>query len=184
MAKHGGDADATAGSPRIRPAQIAYFVRDIRAAAARMHATFGAGPFFVIERIELAHAEHRGKSCPFVHSSAYGQWGDVMMELVQQDVEGPSPFRDMYAPGEEGLHHVAAFVDDVQQAIDRYAAAGMPLAARAQTRGGVDFAFVDATATLGHMIELYVGDARLRGFYDFVRTSAIDWNGEQPVRSL
>jgi hypothetical protein len=184
MAHNGKDPVATATTQLVRPVQIAYFVRDIRAAAARMHATFGAGPFFVIERIELARAEHRGKPCLFVHSSAYGQWGDVMMELVQQDVEGPSPFRDMYAPGEEGLHHVAQFVDDVQQSIDHYAAAGMPLAARAHTHSGVEFAFVDATATLGHMIELYVGDTNLRGFYDFVRNSASGWNGEDPVRTL
>jgi catechol 2,3-dioxygenase-like lactoylglutathione lyase family enzyme len=184
MQRSGNSEATTVIQPATRPVQIAYFVRDIRAAAARMHATFGAGPFFVIDRIELAQAEHRGEPCLFVHSSAYGQWGDVMMELVQQDVEGPSPFRDLYAPGEEGLHHVALFVDDVQQAIDHYAAAGMPLATRAQTHGGVEFVFVDATATLGHMIELYVGDARLRGFYDLVRTSAHGWNGEDPVRSL
>jgi len=184
MANGGNDPAATLCHQVARPVQIAYFVRDIRTAAARMHATFGAGPFFVIERIELARAEHRGRPCPFVHSSAYGQWGDVMMELVQQDVEGPSPFRDLYAPGEEGLHHVALFVDDVQQAIDHYGAAGMPLAARAQTHSGVEFAFVDATATLGHMIELYVGDATLRGFYEFVRNSAAGWNGDDPVRTL
>ena len=90
----------------LRPAvQIAYFVSDIRSAAERMHRSFGAGPFYVIENIRLARAEHWGESCLFVHSSAYGQWGSVMLELVQQDVEGPSPFRDLFPPGAEGLHH-------------------------------------------------------------------------------
>jgi hypothetical protein len=174
-----------ASAPQVvRPVQIAYFVTDMRAAAARMHAVFGAGPFHVSERIELARAEHRGEPCLFVHSSAYGQWGDVMMELVQQDVEGPSPFRDMFAPGDEGLHHVATFVDDVQPAIDRYAKAGLPLATRAVTRSGVEFAFVDATTTLGHMIELYVASPALRGFYDFVRSSAVGWDGRHPVRPI
>ena len=88
----------------IRPIQMAYFVTDIRAAARRASETLGAGPFFVFDRIELAWGEHRGQRCDFTHSSAYGQWGDLMMELVQQDVEGPSPFRDLYNPGEEGLH--------------------------------------------------------------------------------
>jgi hypothetical protein len=177
-------APMSPAAPPVRPVQIAYFVNDVRAAASRMHAVFGAGPFHVIDRIVLARAEHRGAPCPFVHSSAYGQWGDVMMELVQQDVEGPSPFRDLYAPGEEGLHHIATFVDDVQQAIDGYAAAGMPLATRAVTHSGVEFAFIDATATLGHMIELYVADAALRGFYDAVRASARAWDGTRPVRTL
>jgi len=177
--------DTPGGSPKpMELVQVAYFVSDIRAASARMSATFGAGPFHIIERIELADAQHRGQQCLFVHSSAYGQWGNVMMELVQQDVEGPSPFRDMYAPGQEGLHHVAVFVDDVQNAINGYAAAGMPLAARAVTHSGVEFAFVDATASLGHMIELYVASPTLRGFYQFVRDSAVDWDGTDPVRVL
>jgi catechol 2,3-dioxygenase-like lactoylglutathione lyase family enzyme len=168
-----------------RPAvQIAYFVTDIRAAAARMSATFGAGPFHIIERIELAKGEHRGRDCPFVHSSAYGQWGNVMMELVQQDEEGPSPFRDMYGPGEQGLHHVATFVDDVAAAIAGYADQGMPLAARAETLTGTEFAFIDATASLGHMIEIYVPSPGLQGFYDFVRESARGWDGTDPVRVL
>jgi len=174
-----------AGAPKLLPAvQIAYFVTDIRAAAYRMHATFGAGPFHIIERIELARGEHRGRPCPFVHSSAYGQWGNVMLELVQQDVEGPSPFRDLFAPGEEGLHHVATFVDDMAVAIEHYRAAGLPLAARAWTHTGTEFAFVDATATLGHMIELYEPAPALRGFYEFVRQSAVDWDGRDPVRVL
>jgi hypothetical protein len=168
-----------------RPAvQIAYFVSDIREAAARMNTTFGAGPFHIIERIQLAKGEHRGRDCPFVHSSAYGQWGNVMMELVQQDEEGPSPFRDMYGPGEQGLHHVATFVDDVGAAIAAYAEHGLPLAARAETLTGTEFAFIDATATLGHMIEIYVPDKGLRGFYDFVRQSAHEWDGADPIRLL
>ncbi len=167
-----------------RPVQIAYFVTDIYAAAERMSATLGAGPFHVMERIELASAEHRGEPCPFVHSSAYGQWGEVMMELVQQDVEGPSPFRDMYRPGEEGLHHVALFVPELRSAIDDGARAGLPLATRAATSGGVEFAFLDATAGLGHMIELYVPDETLLEFYSFVRQSAQGWDGRDPVRRL
>lgn len=167
-----------------RPVQIAYFVSDVIAAAERMSATVGAGPFHVIRRIELASGQHRGNDCRFLHSSAYGQWGDVMVELVQQDVEGPSPFRDMFAPGEEGLHHLAFFVPDLDAAIEQAARAGMPLAARALTAGGVDFAFLDATANLGHMIELYVPDQRLTGFYGLVRDAAAGWDGSDPVRVL
>lgn len=168
-----------------RPAvQIAYFVTDIRAAARRMHAIFGAGPFFIIDRIQLARGTHRGRDCPFVHSSAYGQWGAVMMELVQQDSDGDSPFRDMFRPGEEGLHHIATFVPDVRHAIDEYAAQGMPLAAIAETLTGTEFAFIDATDTLGHMIEIYVPTPGLLGFYDFVRAAAQNWDGRDPVRAL
>ena len=164
--------------------QIAYFVNDIRASAQAMAANLAAGPFFVFDRIELDHAEHRGQPCRFLHSSAYGQWGGVMMELVQQDVEGPSPFRDLYAPGEEGIHHVAIFVEDMDAGFARYAAMGFPMATRATVKGGTEFGFADATQTLGHMIELYVGTDSLRGFYQRIRDASIGWDGADPVRDL
>ena len=169
----------------IRPVQLAYFVEDIRAAAQDAARHFGAGPFYVIERIELEWAEHRGVQSDFLHSSAYGQWGGLMMELVQQDEEGPSPFRDLYAPGEEGLHHVASFVPSVADALEAFRRDGTEVAAHAITRnGGSEFAFLDTTAQTGHMLEIYERTRALAGFYDFVRDASIEWDGRDPVRSL
>lgn len=165
-------------------AQVAYFVPDARQAAHTMATTMGAGPFHVLSRIELAWGEVRGQRADFVHTSAYGQWGSVMMELVQQDVEGPSPFRDMYAPGQQGVHHVAVIVDDLQATYRRVSDAGLELAARAQTKTGTEFAFVDTVATLGHMTEIYESSAGLLGFYEMVRSSADDWDGSEPVREI
>jgi hypothetical protein len=34
------------------------------------------------------------------------------------------------------------------------------------------------------MIEIYVPDTGLRRFYDFVRDSAVNWDGSEPVRTL
>lgn len=169
----------------IRPVQLAYFVTDIRKAARQAAKTWGAGPFFVLDRIELDACTHRGVERSFVHSSAYGQWGTIMIELVQQDEEGPSPFRDLYAPGEEGLHHVASFIDDMTTTIDAYREAGIELATRAVTRGGAtEFAFLDTTKRHGHMLEIYERSESLARFYEFVRAAASGWDGRDPVRSL
>ena len=62
--------------------QIAYFVADVRASAAAHAQQFGSGPYFVSEHIPLARSLHRGVERSLDHSSAYGQWGDVMVELV------------------------------------------------------------------------------------------------------
>lgn len=164
--------------------QVAYFVPDAREAAHRMVASHGAGPFHVIDRIELAWGELRGEPCDFLHTSAYGQWGDLMMELVQQDVEGPSPFREMYAPGESGVHHVATMVDDLERTYRDLAAADMVVAARAMTKTGTEFAFVDTVATQGHMTEIYERSPGLVRFYEMVRAAAQGWDGSDPVRTL
>lgn len=164
--------------------QIAYFVGDAKQAAVDMADRLGAGPFFLIERIELAWGEHRGQPRKFLHTSAYGQWGSLMMELVQQDEEGPSPFRDVYQPGQQGIHHVAMMVDSLAETYRYCEAQELAIAARAQTLSGTEFAFVDTVATLGHMIEIYEKSAQLIGFYDRVRAASVGWDGREPVRTL
>ncbi|MGV0033854.1 MAG: VOC family protein [Candidatus Azotimanducaceae bacterium WSBS_2022_MAG_OTU7] len=160
--------------------QIAYHVKDVREAAARMQKQFGAGPFILSENILLASAVHRGEATDFIHTSAYGQWGKVMVELVRQEDDTPNtPFRDMYTRDEEGLHHTAIFVDHFDAAVRQFEDSGLALVTRCKTKtGGVEFGFIDATATLGHMIELYVSSPTLLGFYEMVRAMSIDWDGK------
>ncbi len=160
------------GSLPIR--QVAYFCADVRAAAAAHHAAFGSGPFFVADNIPVARSVHRGVERVLDHSSAYGQWGEVMIEFVQQNNAGPSPFHDMYpeGSGRYGLHHVAVFVDDVDAALADFAAQGAPCAMRAEMADGFVFAFADTTATLGHMTELYSPRPSLTGFYAMIADAA------------
>lgn len=164
--------------------QLAYFVGDVRRGAREMAERFGAGPFFVAEKIPLAWCEHRGRPGGFVHTSAYGQWGGLMVEFVQQDEEGASPFRDMYAPGQEGLHHVAMMVDSLADTYAYCSDARLEIASKAQTTSGVEFAFVDTVKPLGHMIEIYARGEQLTGFYEFVRNASLGWDGRDPVRTL
>ncbi|MFM5885605.1 MAG: VOC family protein [Novosphingobium sp.] len=159
--------------------QIAYFCADVRAAALAHHAAFGSGPYFIADHVPLSQSVHRGIEQPFDHSSAYGQWGDVMIEFVQQNNAEPSAFRDLYPAGSDrwGLHHVAIWVDDVDAEIARLGAAGMPLAQRSVMLDGFVFAFVDASAVYGHMIELYAPVPVLTDFYAMVADAARAWQG-------
>lgn len=164
------------------PVQIAYAVDDAKAQARRFAADFGAGPFFVREHIPLLEVVHRGRPARFDHTSAYGQWGSVMVELVEDHGTGPSVVRDLYPPGHSGLHHLAYFVADPARTIEHLGACGFELAMTATTPGGVQFHFVDAVATLGHMLELYQPSERLLGFYRHVADAAQGWDGADPVR--
>ena len=173
-----------AGALPVR--QLAYKVGDLETAVTRHHQRFGSGPFFVLRNIALASSQHRGVEQPFDHSSAYGQWGSVMVELVVQHNPDPSALHDMYPWGSasEGLHHAALFVDDLAIAIGRFSADGMPLAQLSVTAGGTAFAFMDANASLGHMLELYEPTPQLTGFYDFVAEAAKGWDGSDLLREL
>ena len=166
--------------------QMAYFVPDIAAAAAAHSAIFGSGPFFAFSHVELASSLHRGQPHLWDHSSLYGQWGDVMIEFLTQHSDEPSAVRDLYPAhaGQFGFHHTAVFVDDLNAAIADFEASGMPLAQLSETVTGTRFAFVDASESLGHMIELYEPSQTLIGFYAMVRDASKGWDGGDLIRPL
>lgn len=166
------------------PVQIAYAVRDVRVAAVRWAATHGAGPFFVMDHIALAEVRYRGAPGSFDHSSAYGQWGTLMVELVCDHTIGPSPVADVVGVGGEGLHHVAHFVKSLPLAGAALVENGWAEALHARTARGSQFAFHDAVASLGHMIELYEPSPGLVAFYERVAAAALAWDGSDPVRTL
>lgn len=166
------------------PVQIAYAVTDVADAASRWATELGAGPFFVNEHIELHDVVHRGRPADFDHTSAYGQWGAVMVELVHDHGTGPSVVRDRFAPDEGGLHHLAFIVDDLDGTVRALSAAGHEVVMTARTVGGTTFHFVDLVASHGHFVELYERSARLERFYGMVAAAADGWDGRDPVRPL
>lgn len=149
------------------PVQLAYAVAEVRAAAAWWERHLGAGPFVISEHIALASARIHGVDGPgsgFDHSSAYGQWGEVMVELV---AEHTAPLG-----ADVGLHHVAYFAASIDETAAELTALGFPEIMRAATATGAEFAFHDARAQLGHLIEIYEPSERLLGFYAHVRSLA------------
>jgi catechol 2,3-dioxygenase-like lactoylglutathione lyase family enzyme len=145
--------------------QIAYIVRDLDEAIERWHAAFSLGPFIVNRHMKFEHSTYRGTASPLDISAAFVQSGDLQIELLCQHDSQPSAFRDMYAEGEEGLHHVAALPEDYARSIAAY-----------QDRG-LGAAFIDTRDTWGHMLEVYRDNGGLRAFYRLVANAARDWDG-------
>ena len=168
----------------LRPVQIAYHVPDPERAAHEYARRYGWGPFFLFEHIPLASCVYRGSAAAFDHSSAYGQAGDLMVELITQHDDSPSVLRDLYARTAVGVHHMAHFVPDLADSIEQARAAGAEVALDARTATGTRFAMLDTTRQLGHMIELYEGAGDLSKFYRHVRRAADGWDGSDPVRRL
>jgi catechol 2,3-dioxygenase-like lactoylglutathione lyase family enzyme len=171
--------------PRLgAPVQIAYVVPDLTSAARTWVRDVGAGPFFVNEHIELTDVVHRGNPATFDHSSAYGQWGSIMVELVHDHGQGPSVVRDRFGPCESGLHHLAFLVDDLEQTSATLLAGGAEIVLSARTTGGTAFRFIDLPSMRGHLVELYERSDRIADFYAMVASAADSWDGTDPIRFI
>jgi catechol 2,3-dioxygenase-like lactoylglutathione lyase family enzyme len=182
LLRHPDDVDRTTAFGEI--VQIAYHAPDIERAANWFATALKAGPFYLLEHVGLSTSLYRGNETPFDHSSAYGQYGDIMIELIHQHDDQPSAVRDMYAANAEGLHHFAIFVDNLDAAIEEAVAAGMACALDATTTDGVRFVMVDAREAHGCMLEFYEQSELLDKFYSFVKRKSRNWDRSEVLRHL
>ncbi len=166
--------------------QIAYFVPDVRAAALDHHRTYGSGPFYVVDEVILPFCEYRGEPAQWSISSAFGQWGDIQVEFMQQNDDAPSIFHDVFpaGSGRYGLHHLAFIVDDPWPVARAFEQQGNPVALHARMSNGIEALLIDTIASNGHVLELYAPTPPLVALYDFIREQSLGFDGSDPVRSF
>ena len=170
--------------PGLGIVQIAYHTPDIEQAAERFARLFGWGPFFTLYHIPLAEVRYRGALSTMDTSSAFGQAGALMIELIQQHDDTPSAIRDMYRADQFGLHHYACFSHDLQSDLQRYQERGFVAATSGRTTTGFEFAMLDLRREIGVMLELYPQAPMLTALYTMVREASLNWDGKEPVRRL
>ena len=164
-----------------RIVQVAYAVADVRTAAQSFAEQLGAGPFFVRRHELPRRVDHHGEEGRFDHSSAYGQWGAVQLELVEIHDAAPATLAAV-VQRTDGIHHVATFVDSIDDEQSRLAAIGWPAVMTAETASGLRFAFHDARPALGHLLEVYEPSSGVLRLYAMVSDAARGWDGRDPVR--
>lgn len=163
--------------------QMAFVVRDLDEAVQRFSRTLGAGPFMMNRHVQLTDPRHRGLAVKTDFSLALAQAGDVQIELVQQHDDTPSVYRDLFAPGTEGFHHVAVVVPDVDKEVARYRALGFEVGSTGRF-GQADFAYIDTSPATGHMVEILPDNETIRRFFGAVRKAAERWDGVNPVQEM
>ena len=167
-----------------KPHHYAYLVEDIEATVNRLVDQLGAGPFFLIEGVPLENVLSRGEPAEFAHNSAFGHCGDGPIELM----EPPAPARARRA----GLFRSPAGdpprrLRRAASGRGRFAKLAGPARSDAYLNaqlGEVDMTFHDASATLGHDIEIHVDSQGLRDSFKMVRDGAEGWDGSEPLRPV
>ncbi len=161
---------------RARIVQNAFVVNDLAAACRRWNHIYGIGPFLASRHFVL-QMDYAGARVDVELAGAFVQSGDIVIELLQQLNDVPSPFRQMFLPGHEGLHHVAVFAKNFEQERDRFKAAGFKIAGEFEYVAGCPICYIDTSAALGHMIELYTDHEAVRTMYAASRNAAETWDG-------
>lgn len=167
------------------PHHHAYLVDDIEATVDRLVHQLGAGPFFLIENVPLENLLSRGEPAEFVHHSAFGSCGGGVIELMQTVSLAPERVEQGFSGPRPRIHHIAYVlapgeVGDVRASLEER---GLPAYLSARN-GEVDNTFHDASAVLGHDLEIHLDSQGLRDVFAMVTGAAEGWDGSEPLRPV
>jgi catechol 2,3-dioxygenase-like lactoylglutathione lyase family enzyme len=140
--------------------QTAYLVNDLDAAIHKWTELFGAGPFVVTHHHQTDRFMYRGTTQEADVSYAFGYLDDMMIQFIQQHDETPSIYREMYANGHEGYHHVAYLVHDFEAEYEHLISLGYEPACRLYA-DGVDAAYFDTRSVTGGFTEIHGDPPRI-----------------------
>jgi Glyoxalase/Bleomycin resistance protein/Dioxygenase superfamily len=160
---------------------VGYVVEDIPRAVERAVVTFGAGPFFLVDHLAFDEVTFAGAPAAYDHSSAFGQWGPIMVELTQIHSAEPPGLAEAFGGPMPRVGHAAWLADDLETESERLTALGIPVFHTGRS-GPVRAHWHDARSTLGHHIEVLQKSPQVLGFYDLIRSSANGWDGTDPIR--
>jgi hypothetical protein len=111
--------------------------------------------------------------------------GSMMLELIQQNDDRSSAYKDVVAIHGYGFHHLAIPSYNYDEDLARYGSLGFAIAnegAAPPDHGGGRAAYVDTTARLPGMIELMEIVPNLTAILTELEATASNWDGTEPVR--
>ena len=161
--------------------QIGYVVADMDRALEYWIQQMHAGPFFVFEHANLEKQIYRGGASAVDATLAVGNSGDVQIELIFQENDAPSVYKEFADAGRYGMHHIGLMPEDYTASCERYRAQGFEAAFECSI-GGTDLVYFDTVATLGHFTELWDRSEAFLEFQRTVKEAARFWDGSDPIR--
>ena len=164
--------------------QEAYFVNDLDVSIRQWSELYGAGPFRKAMHHQTDRFHYRGTNQEADVSYAFGYLGDMMIQFIAQHDETPSIYRDMYAAGQEGFHHVAILVHNFEAEYQRMCDKGFVDACRLYA-DGVDAAYFDTRSVNGCFTELHGDPQPILGRWAALKRAHDLWRpGDSPYIEL
>ena len=163
--------------------QIGYIVQDFDKALAQWLA-LGVGPFYVLRGIEQTGL-YRGEPCTVTLTLALANSGDLQVEIIHQDNDGPSIYSEFTAAGGDGFHQLAYWAEDFDAALAAGQAAGWPVGGAGGDAATARYAYFEPPpGTAATIIELMELTPATIGLAELVRSASANWDGSEPIRVL
>ena len=161
--------------------QVAYVVRDLDAALRYWVDVLYVGPFFMFENFVLGDQKYRGNPSNVDLTIALGNSGAVQIELILQNNDEPSVYKEFLDAGRVGVHHFGLMPKDYAAECAKYRDLGFGPAFEA-TVAGADLVYFDTVDALGHFTEFWDNVDVFKGLFDLIEDAAKGWDGKDPIR--
>lgn len=171
------------GQPSSGIVQFAYTVPNVREAAQRWTDLTGIGPWFIRGPFTTTKSRYRGELAPARLVVAQAFSGHSMIELIEQQDNAPSVYRERIDVDGFGFHHVARSTLDFDADFAKYVAGGFSVAYESILPTNARLAYFDTTEELGGMVELVELTTAQEDVYTNVFRAAQGWDGTEPFRT-
>jgi methylmalonyl-CoA/ethylmalonyl-CoA epimerase len=134
--------------------QIGLIVRDIERSIESYCRVLGLPrpDVIITDGPEIAHTRHRGNPTDARARLAFFNMGQLNLELIEP-IGGPSTWQEFLDEKGEGVHHIAFFVKDTEQAVISLEENGIGVIQQGDYTGG-RYTYVDSAPALGVILEL------------------------------
>lgn len=166
--------------------QIAFVVANMDEALRFWTETMKIGPFVVVEEAMIDRRFiHRGKESPVQMSLAFSYLDDVQIEVICQTNNADSPYKEFLDSGQQGLHHVAFWPEDLESTGQELLKLGFQELCSAEAlRGGGVVRYYTGPAHLGTIFELAPMTPERAEYFGGIKALADHWDGTRPVRKF
>jgi methylmalonyl-CoA/ethylmalonyl-CoA epimerase len=137
-----------------RMAQVAIIVEDIEKSSELFASMFGMDKPAVIiaDGHESRPTRYRGQPSDATAKLAFIALENIQVEFIEPDGT-PSIWQEFADNYHQGIQHIAFWVDDIEEAEQRFVAAGMEILQSGGWDGGA-YSYIDAIRPMGMIIEL------------------------------
>ncbi|MDA8044166.1 MAG: VOC family protein [Actinomycetota bacterium] len=162
--------------------QLGFVVQDLLTAAQRWARVFGVGPFHAMPTFEW-HMVVRGEPATVTAQVAVAQAGPVQVELIHQQCDRPSIFRDWSRDGACAIHQIATVTSDFDAKMARYRELGYTVAAES-VGGRFRVAYVDTVSDFGFYTEVVESSPGFLPNLGTIAQACAAWDGSDPLLLL